>query len=159
MTESVVAAVGAESAATDNDGHTSSGDDDDDDDWDSGGGADCGSSSDDGWESEDEEERFIAAMEASGGMISPSVSHDSLNSANSLGEAREGSLRDEVSRAPAMRRMHLQLSGLGSSTTPCDVVFGDAGANMSLVLVCKAARMTGVTPRGQRCAHTHLFTL
>jgi hypothetical protein len=155
------AATIADSAAMGNDGHAST--DDDESNWDSDDGIEDGndggcSSDDDGWESEDEEELLLAAMAASGGMISPSVSNDSLTS-TAAEEDRQDSLRDGVSRAPVLRRVHLQLSGLSSSTTPCDVVFGDGGSNMSLVLVCKAAQMTGVTPRGARYANLHYWTV
>ena len=69
------------------------------------------------------------------------------------GEDIESPLSDSVSRAPVMRRLHLQLRASATATTPCDVVFGDGGANMSLILVFKAVQMTGVTPRGRRYAN------
>ena len=50
--------------------------DSDDDGTIAGGGS--SSSSDDGWESEDEDDLLLAAAAAAGGMISPSVSNDSL---------------------------------------------------------------------------------
>ena len=58
------------------------------------------------------------------------------------GEDIESPLSDSVSRAPVMRRLHLQLRASATATTPCDVVFGDGGANMSLILVFKAVQTT-----------------